>query len=427
MSGNIKYIGKNNNTATQLPTSGFGFSVSNSDGKENALKKFASSFTDNKTKESMINSFTSENGLVDIITKNANNPKVLNNVLEVKQTPLNNKDCSVFTISPINSSIENSVSTNPLSSEGLLVRDNGEEINSLKEENHQLKEQTLRQTNEMAQKMNEMLNKKQVEIAELQSQLQLKQEGEKDVVLLLEKEVKLLKLFEDKMDLYRLRNEIGTKVNMDLQKTINSMKTLLETTKQTREQVSQSDFQPSTVEIDTALSQSDFQPTTVEIMEKADTALLEAENIIAEFEKQSKNEEAAAEPPIVVAMQLPKNVAKTVSSNKKTKTISEEQRLTILAEQIKEEIIRLATEFYSSVDEKQKRTSMKKLDSELALVNDIPLLQKRLKEAKKNIFINNGGSKASRRKRLKSRKPRALKNKTKTRRYRKRSFTRRRK
>ena len=424
MSGNIKYIGKNNNTATQLPTSGFGYSVSNSDSKENALKKFASSFTNNKTKESMINSFTSENGLVDIITKNANNPKVLNEVLEVKQTPLDNKDCSVYTISPINSSIENSVSTNPLSSEGLLVRDNGEEINSLKEENHQLKEQTLMQTNEMAQKMNEMLNKKQVEIAELQSQLQLKQEGEKDVVLLLEKEVKLLKLFEDKMDLYRLRNEIGTKVNMDLQKTINSMKTLLETTKQTREQVSQSDFQPSTVEIDTALSQSDSQPSTVEIMEKSATALLEAENIIAEFEKQSKNEEAAAEPPIVVATQLPKNVAKTVPSYNKTKTISEKQKLTFV-NRFEIELNAMDKE----IDKGAKEFVLRSIESNDSLDEKFKNALELYRKIHSGIMpnFNNGGKSRRHGKRIKSRKPRALKNKTKTRRYRKRSFTRRRK
>lgn len=98
MSGNIKYIGKNK-TVIQLPTSGFGFSVSNSDGTANALKKFASSFTDNKTKASMINNFTSDNTLVNTITENVNNSNVLNNVLHVEQTPLNNKDCSVFTVS----------------------------------------------------------------------------------------------------------------------------------------------------------------------------------------------------------------------------------------------------------------------------------------------------------------------------------------
>ena len=41
--------------------------------------------------------------------------------------------------------------------------------------------------------------------------------------------------------------------------------------------------------------------------------------------------------------------------------------------------------------------------------------------------FNNGGKSRRHGKRIKSRKPRALKNKTKTRRYRKRSFTRRRK
>jgi len=420
MSGNIKYIGKNN-TVTQLPTSGFGFSVSNSDGKTNALKKFASSFTDNKTKESMTNSFTSESGLVDTITNNANNPQVLNEVLEVKQTPLNSKDCSVFTISqktPINSSIENSVSTNPLSSEGLLVRDNGEEINSLKEENQQLKEQT----NEMAQKLNEMLNKKQVEIAELQSQLQLKQEGEKDVVLLLEKEIKLLKLFEEEMDLYRLRNEIGTKVNidlqktnMDLEKTINSMKTLLETTAQTREQVSQTDFKPTTVEImekaDTALSHSDV----IEITEKADIALLEAKNIIADYEKEQKVNSSAGP---LVSEEIPVTPVKVIN-------IKQNNNKSMSLEELKAEIIRLAEVVYDR-DMSTKDKNIAKLKGQLNQTknNNIKTLTSFLESAKRGKFLEGGNQS---RKRLKSRKAKAYKNKTKTRRYRKRSFTRRRK
>lgn len=97
MSGNIKYIGENNSTPTQLPTSGFGFSISNSDGKDNALKKFASSFTDNKTKQSMATDFSPQ--LVQNITENATNVPKLEEVLQVKQTPLNDKDCSVYTIS----------------------------------------------------------------------------------------------------------------------------------------------------------------------------------------------------------------------------------------------------------------------------------------------------------------------------------------
>jgi len=423
MSGNIKYIGKNN-TVTQLPTSGFGFSVSNSDGKTNALKKFASSFTDNKTKESMTTNFTSENDLVDTITENANNPKVLNNVLEVEQTPLNNKDCSVYTISQKTS--ENSVSTNPLSSEGLLVRDNGEEINSLKEENQQLKEQTLTQTNEMAQKLNEMLNKKQVEIAELQSQLQsqlqLKQEGEKDVVLLLEKEIKLLKLFEEEMDLYRLRNEIGTKVNidlqktnMDLEKTINSMKTLLKTTSQTREQVSQTDFKPTTVEImekaDTALSHSDV----IEITEKADIALSEAKNIIADYEKEQKVNSSAGP---LVSEEIPVTPVKVIN-------IKQNNNKSMSLEELKAEIIRLAEVVYDR-DMSTKDKNIAKLKGQLNQTknNNIKTLTSFLESAKRGKFLEGGNQS---RKRLKSRKAKAYKNKTKTRRYRKRSFTRRRK
>lgn len=424
MSGNIKYIGEtNNSTPTQLPTSGFGFSISNSDGKDNALKKFASSFTDNKTKESMIHNFTSENSLVDTITQNANNPKVLNNVLDVKQTPLNDKDCSVYTISR---KTENRFSPNPSSSEGLL--------NS---------EETLMPTNEVEQKLKEMLDKKQVEIAELQSQLQsqlqLKQEGYEDLVLKLEKEIALLKLFEDEMNLYslyRLRNEIGTKVNMvgtkvnmDLQETINSMKTLLETTKQTREQVSQSEVQPTTtVEIkekaDTALSQSDL------IMEKSNTALFEAQNIIAEFEKQSKNEEANMEQPIVVPRQLPsvapqRNIkaAKAVSSKNKTKTISEEQKQTFV-NFFETELLQMDKNQIDKYTKKFVLNSIQQDSLDDKFKNALELYRK-IHNSMPPEFT--GGKSHRHGKRLNSRKPRAFKNKTKTRRYRKRSFTRRRK
>jgi hypothetical protein len=330
------------------------------------------------------------------------------------------------------------------------VRDNGEEINSLKEENRQLKEQTLMQTT-MTQKLNEMLHKKQVEIAELQShlqsQLQLKQEGEKDVVLLLEKKIQLLKLFEDKMDLYRLRNEIGPKVdidlqktNMDLEETINSMKTLLETTAQTRKQVSQTDFKPTTVEImekaDTAFDESDYDPLTVETLEKSGIALLEAKNIIAEFEKQAKNEEAIqaidqssrdkAEQPPKPNLEKKKIVPKVSNAVVRSydETESEKNR-------IRSEILRLA-EIYYRKDMETKDKKMKIITSQLnqSRNNTIDTLSLILKEAKKDKFID-GGSKASRRhgKRIKSHKPHSYKNKnkTKTRRYRKRSFTRRRK
>jgi hypothetical protein len=430
MSGNIKYIGEKTPEVKPLPTKGY-VSQSNSNGKDAALNKFILSFTQEgslgtkNTKTEMEREFPQ---LSKILAEQG--ADAVKQKLQVKQEPADNRDCSVFTISkktPIESSVENSGSP-------MLVReDNGEEINSLKEENQQLKEQTLIQTNEMAQKLDEMLNKKQVEIAELQLQLQLKQEGEKDVVLLLEKEIKLLKLFDDKMDLYRLRNEIGTKVNMDLQKTINSMKTLLETTKQTREQVSQSDFQPTTAVIkeksDTPLSQSDFQPITVEIMEKADTALLVGKNIIAEFEKQSKNEKAAAEPPIVVELpsvapptaEMKNNAAKTVS---KTKTISEKQKLTFVND-FKKELI----EMTSQIDKNAKTFVLNsiEIDSLDVKFKNALDLYKKIHNVKPPDF--NGGKSRRHGKRIKSHKPHSYKNKnkTKTKRCRKRSSTRRRK
>lgn len=393
MSGNIKYLGEGDKTVKSLPTSGFGFSISNSDGKDKALQKFASSFTDNKTKQSMVTDFSFD--LVQKIIENATNVPKLEEVLQVKQTPLNNKDCSVFTISqktPIEPpSLENSVRPNPLSSEGTVERNNGEEINSLKEENQQLKEQSLMQTNEMAQKLNAMLDKKQVEIAELQSQLQLKQEGEKNVVLLLEKEIQLLKLLEDALDLYKLRNEIGTKVNMDLQKTINSIKTLLETTKQTREQV----------------SQSDFQPKTNEIIKEADTALSEANNIIADYEKQQVNSSTN---------QLVEIPTSSVKVGKKT---------TPTAEELKTKILELAdTEYKKNPSTMVKNINTVKRQLNEAKNNNTKTLTFFLNRATQGKFIE-GGNKS--RKRFNSCKRKVYKNKTNTRRYRKRSFTRRRK
>ena len=118
----------------------------------------------------------------------------------------------------------------------------------------------------------------------------------------------------------------------------------------------------------------------------------------------------------------PKNAAKTVSSNKKTKTISEEQKLTFV-NRFEKELIAMDK---SQIDKDAKTfvlNSMKSdsLDEKFKNASD---LYKKIHNGMPDL---NGGKSRRHGKRLKSRKPRAFKNKTKTRRHRKRSFTCRRK
>jgi len=164
MSGNIKYIGENTNEAKPLPSSGM-FKRSNSVGKNEALDKFIKSlkedgsvgfpYKNRNTKTEMVAAFP--------ILSQISDENDLKKAFNVDQTPADNKDCSVYTISkktPIESSLENSVSTNPLvSREGLL--DNGKEINSLIAENQQLREKNA-----------ELETHKNNSTAHLQSQIQ---------------------------------------------------------------------------------------------------------------------------------------------------------------------------------------------------------------------------------------------------------------
>ena len=102
--------------------------------------------------------------------------------------------------------------------------------------------------------------------------------------------------------------------------------------------------------------------------------------------------------------------------------------------ELRNAIFELAKNYYKSqtLTDSEKNKIILQINRNVRPVNNIKELTKMFEDASRENpkFPFGGGSKASRRhgnKRIKSRKPRALKNKTKTRRYRKRSFTRRRK
>ena len=145
MSGNIKYIGElDKQTAKPLPTKGM-FSRSNSDGKDAALNKFISSFTQESsfgtknTKTEMEREFPE----LSKVLKDEG-PEAVKKKLQVKQEPANNKDCSVFTVSKKSEAVRphRGLSIDDL---GQLVNEQNEAspdkvIKRLKTENQQLRE-----------------------------------------------------------------------------------------------------------------------------------------------------------------------------------------------------------------------------------------------------------------------------------------------
>ena len=552
MSGNIKYIGKNNNTATQLPTSGFGFSVSNSDGKENALKKFASSFTDNKTKESMINSFTSENGLVDIITKNANNPKVLNNVLEVKQTPLNNKDCSVYTVSKkseadlgqlVNEQNEaSSDEVKRLKTENQQLRERNTELETdkntstanlqtqieyltskydshkhnleleLNAQHETLKKQEINNLKEQLQDEYEI--KKNKLISELTLQLQTQSE-DKLLQQLLEKtseiqkkenaiqtiEVQIQQLNDLNFSLEKMltvlldereKNVVETKPISDIE-SMSAVALIVDSIIDTKENHFPAEFEEGSKPVDSldlppnikpisnkttpssniiSKQQQPHNETFVRLSQKLEElgqnnkALKEAiMNTIAnnkitqsrttvEFmpfteskqtvETQTENapipEETPENAPIPKdTSTIPKKTARVIKPPPTEEDITTVKsvvpptsKIPTNEQELRVQILELAEKYFSklSMPLNEINTNIGRIKRELSKLN-ITELQNALTQASNpnNPKFGGGSSKASRRhgKRIKSRKPRALKNKTKTRRYRKRSFTRRRK
>lgn len=137
MSGNIKYIGEGSDkTVKPLPTSGY-ISQSNSDGKDAALNKFISSFTQEgsfgtkNTKTEMVAAFPE---LSQILTKDG--PEEVKKKLQVKQEPANSKDCSVFTVSEKSSDLSTDALGQPVNEVS-----SQQTINQLKSENKELKRQ----------------------------------------------------------------------------------------------------------------------------------------------------------------------------------------------------------------------------------------------------------------------------------------------
>jgi len=98
MSGNIKFINKKNEKI-QLPSKGeWGnyFSREKTSGKDNALLKFANSFVQERTKDVMENEFPD---LANNIIQNKDDVVKLKKKLIVQQEPADDKNCSVYTIS----------------------------------------------------------------------------------------------------------------------------------------------------------------------------------------------------------------------------------------------------------------------------------------------------------------------------------------
>lgn len=102
MSGNIKFIGETSPETVQLPTSGMGGIFgrqSNTKGADNALIKFADSFTEAKTKDQMMAAFPSLGPKIP--GKEISKPdrlNILKELLMVESVPKDDQDCSTFIV-----------------------------------------------------------------------------------------------------------------------------------------------------------------------------------------------------------------------------------------------------------------------------------------------------------------------------------------
>jgi hypothetical protein len=440
----------------------------------------------------MINSFTSENGLVDIITKNANNPKVLNNVLEVKQTPLDNKDCSVYTVS------KKSEAVRPFSN--LSTDDLGQLVNEQNEASPDEVMKRLKTENQQLQKRNtELETDKNTSTANLQTQIEdltRQYDSEKnDLELELNaqhetlKKVEINNLQEQLQDKYEIeKNELISELTLQLQTREDELlQQLLKTTSEIQEkgnaiqtievQIQQLNDLNFSLEKMLTVLLDEREKNVVETKPISDIESMSAVALIVDSIIDTKENEFEEGP--VVSLDLPPNIkpysnTTTPSSNIISKQqqphetfVRLSQKLEELGqnnEALKEAIMntiannkitqsRTTVEFMPFTESKQPdapavQTQTKKEEAlkettevtSTAKTSNIykpnklkkvlnPVITEGVKPKKKP-FSFGGGSKASRRhgnKRIKSRKPRALKNKTKTRRYRKRSFTRRRK
>jgi hypothetical protein len=211
MSGNIKYIGEGSDkTVKPLPTSGY-ISQSNSDGKDAALNKFISSFTQEgsfgtkNTKTEMVNAFPDLSKVLE-----SKGPDAVKQKLQVKQEPANSKDCSVFTVSEKSEANPDAFNEEEVSkiitdndalkqeneilksrerilresyqveknafSEGIasLSRPNGMSTNQKEEPSQQLINSMAKDNN----KLNEEINELKIKLRHLEEQQQRKQTGE---------------------------------------------------------------------------------------------------------------------------------------------------------------------------------------------------------------------------------------------------------
>jgi len=102
MSGNIKFIGEKSQETVQLPSKGMGGffgKQSNTKGADNALIKFADSFSEEKTKNQMEAAFP--NLAQQIPGKNMDASarlSTLKNLLTVTSKPKDDEDCSIFIV-----------------------------------------------------------------------------------------------------------------------------------------------------------------------------------------------------------------------------------------------------------------------------------------------------------------------------------------
>jgi hypothetical protein len=446
MSGNIKYIGEKTPEVKPLPTSGY-ISQSNSDGKDAALNKFILSFTQEgsfgskNTKTEMEREFPQ---LSNILAEQG--ADAVKQKLQVKQEPANNKDCSVFTVSktpdvqieqsqhiisaPATSEEETQSNLNNITGVLEHLQNDSKESNSSKaDETSSLKElvqllevqvQSLKQAQRsgvITQTVPEITTSNKLTTAANELAFSLigtQREFINDKVPeFLEEVLDRLKDFEEK--------------NVGLESQIKDLKSQRKDVRALEAQILALNTTIESLNQVIGFDKKLFQSPTNKLLDeshKATEGLLEESIANEEARKamdQSSGDKAEQSP------KLKKKNAQKVSNSVVSNI--DETELEKSTTRIKSEILRLA-EIYYSKDKETKDKNMKIITARLnqSRNNTINTLSLILEGAKKNKFIE-GGSNASRRKRLKSRKPHSYKNKnkTKTRRYRKRSFTRRRK
>lgn len=490
MSGNIKYIGEKTQVVKPLPTSGY-LSQSNSDGKEAALDKFVSSFTQEgsfgtkNTKTEMVAAFPE---LSQILTKDG--PDAVKRKLQVKQEPANNKDCSVFTVSEKSSDLSTDALGQPVNEVS-----SQQTINQLKSENEELKRQLrsqplsvpatteekeanvknitdlvekLQESSQAAEKISDI---KEL-VKEIETQVQILEQTPTsgnsstsstqtgpgiveskeltDAANKLTQAVKSEDLTTREKNLFGI---IGTQKEFVDKKVNNFLSEVL--SKLTEFENKNADLEAQNVDLKSQIKDVralDAQilalKTTIESLTQVigfdksiDKKLYESQNpLLAESLKakeyadsvmndvrSSDARQQEMEQARGTKPQQPSKVKKEEKLPGKNPVVRSIDEMEIEKKRIREEIMRLAETYYIR-DPKTKEKNMNRLKRELNEGKNNNIEElKLILNGAKQNKFIEGGSKASRRKRFRSRKAKAHKNKTKTRRYRKRSFTRRRK